>query len=81
MVETIKNLTTNSLKQQQPIQSQSFTSDSDKNNYILTARPVNYNEINLDNTSMNTSTMNDDLRDKSTGIVPKKEMIIQYWSN
>ena len=72
LVETIKNLTTNSLKQQQPIQSQSFTSDSDENNYILTARPVNYKEINLDNTNMNTSTMNDDLRDKSTDIVPKK---------
>ena len=40
LVETIKNLTTNSLKQQQPIQSQSFTSASDKNNYILTARPL-----------------------------------------
>ena len=81
LVETIKNLTTNSLKQQQPIQSQSFTSDSDENNYILTARPVNYKEINLDNTNMNTSTMNDDLRDKSTDNVPKKETIIQYWSN
>ena len=72
MVETIKNLTTNSLKRQQPKQSQSFTSVSDKNNYVLTARPVNYKEINLDNTNMNTSTMNDDLRDKSTDIVPKK---------
>ena len=81
LVETIKNLTTNSLKQQQPIQSQSFTSDSDENNYILTARPVNYKEINLDNTNMNTSTMNDELRDKSMDIVPKKETIIQYWSN
>ena len=72
MVETIKNLTANSFKQQQPIQSQSFTSVSDKNNYILTARPVNYKKINLDNTNMNTSTMNDDLRDKSTDIVQKK---------
>ena len=72
MVETIKDLTTTSLKQEQPIQSQSFTSDSDENNYILTARPVNYKEINLDNTNMNTSTMNDDLRDKSMDIVPKK---------
>ena len=81
LVETIKNLTTNSLKQQQPIQSQSFTSVSDKNNYILTVRPVNDKEINLDNNNMNTSTMNDDLRDKSIDIVPKKEMIIQYWSN
>ena len=62
-------MTTNSLKQQQPIRSQSFTSDSDENNYILTARPANYEE---NNTNMNTSTMNDDLRDKSTGIVPKK---------
>ena len=76
MVETIKNLTTNSLKQQQPIQSQSFTSDSDENNYILTARPVNYKEINLDNTNMNTSTMKDDLRDKNTDIVPKKRSSI-----
>ena len=76
MVETIKNLTTNSLKQQQPIQSQSFTSVSDKNNYILTARPVNYKEINLDNTNMNTSTMKDDLRDKNTDIVPKKRCSI-----
>ena len=41
LVET-KNLTTNSLKQQQPIQSQSFTSDSDENNYISTAGPINY---------------------------------------
>ena len=65
-------MTTNTLKQQQPIHSQSFTSGSDENNHILTARPVNYKEINLDNTNMNTSTMNDDLRDKSTGIVPKK---------
>ena len=30
---------------------------------------------------MNTSTMNDELRDKSMDIVPKKETIIQYWSN
>ena len=36
LVETIKNLATNSLKQQQSIQPQSFTSDPDKNNYILT---------------------------------------------
>ena len=54
------------------MQSQSFTSGSDENNYISTARPVNYKEINLDNTNMNTSTMNDDLHDKSTDIVPKK---------
>ena len=73
-------MTTNSLKQQQPIESQIFTSVSDKNNCILTARPVNYEEIDLDNTNMNTSTMNDDIRDKSTDIVPKN-MIIQYWSN
>ena len=50
LVETIKNLTTASLKQQQPIQSQSFTSDSDENNYILTASPANYKEISLNNT-------------------------------
>ena len=72
MVETVKNLMTNSLKQQQPIQLQSFSSDSDENNYILTARLVNYKEINLDNTNMNTSTMNDDLRDKSMDNIPKK---------
>ena len=71
MVETIKNLTKNTLKQQQPILSQSFTSDSG-NNYISTAGPVNYKQINLDNTNMNTSTMNDVLRDQSTDIVPKK---------
>ena len=80
LVEAIKNLTTNSLKQQQPLQPQSFTSDSDENTDILAARPVNYKEVNLDNTNMNTSTKNDDLRDKTTGIVPKKEMIVQYWS-
>ena len=73
-------MTTNSLKQQQPIQSQIFTSVSDKNKCILTARSVNHEEIDLDNTNMNTSTMNDDIRDKSTDIVPKN-MIIQYWSN
>ena len=73
LVETIKNFATNSLKQQQPIQSQSFTSVSDKNNDMLTARPVNYKEINLDNTNMNTSTMNDDLGDKSMNIVPPKK--------
>ena len=74
LVETIENLTASSLKQQQPIQSQSFTSVSDKNSYILTARPANYKEINLDNTNMNTSIMNDDLRDKSMDIVPKKRI-------
>ena len=42
MAETIKNVTTNGLKQQQPIQLQSFKSDSDENNYISTARPVDY---------------------------------------
>ena len=72
LVETIKILTADSLKQQQPIQTQSFKSVFDKNNYFLTIRPVNYKEINLDNTNMNTSTMNDDLRDKSTDTVPKK---------
>ena len=72
LVETIKILTADSLKQQQPIQTQSFKSVFDKNNYFLTVRPVNYKEINLDNTNMNTSTMNDDLRDKSTDTVPKK---------
>ena len=56
----------------QPIQSQSFTSDSDENHHISTVIPVNYKEINLDNTNMNTSTMKDDLRDKSTDIVLKK---------
>ena len=81
LVEGIKNLATTSLKQQQPIQSQSFTCDFEENNYILTARPVNYKGIKFNNTNMNTSTINDDLRDKSTDIVPKKEMIIQYCSN
>ena len=71
LVETIKNLTKNSLKQQS-IQSQSFTSDSDKNHQISTVSSVNYKEINLDSTNMNTSTMNDDLHDKSTDIVLKK---------
>ena len=33
LVETIKKLTRNNLKQEQPIQSQSFTSDSDENKY------------------------------------------------
>ena len=46
LVET-KNLTTNSLKQQKPIQSQSFTPDADKNDYTSTVSPVNYKEINL----------------------------------
>ena len=71
LVETIKKLTTNSLKQK-PIQSQGFTSYSNENNHISTARPVNYKEINLDNTNMNTSFMIDDLRDKSMDIVPQK---------
>ena len=70
-VETIKNLTKNSLKQQ-PIQSQSFTSYSDENHHISTVSPVNYKEINLDNTNMNTSTINVDLRDKNTDIILKK---------
>ena len=56
---------------QQPIQSQSFTSDSDEN-HISTTRPVNYKEINLDNTNLNKSIINNDFRDKSTDIVPKK---------
>ena len=71
MIETIKNLSKNSLKQQ-PIQSQSFTSNSDKNHHISTVSPVNYKEINLDKTNMNTSTMKYDLRDKSMNIVLKK---------
>ena len=57
LVETIKNLKITSFKQQEPIQSQSFTSNSDENNYILTASLVNYKKINLDNTNMNTSTI------------------------
>ena len=71
LVEAIKNLTKNSLKQQ-PIQSQSFTSDSHENHHISTVRPVNYKEINLDKTNMNTSAMNNDLHDKSADIVLKK---------
>ena len=71
LVEKIGNLTTNSLKQQ-PIQSQSFTSESEQNLHVSTAR-LYYKETNLGNTNMNTSTTNDDLRDKSTDIVPKKK--------
>ena len=43
LVETIKNLTANSLKQQQPIQSQSFTSDSMK---IIILQPLDALIIN-----------------------------------
>ena len=71
MVEAIKNLTKNSLKQQ-PIQSQSFTSDSDANHPISTVSPVYGKEINLDNTNMNTSAMNDELCNKNAHIVVKK---------
>ena len=71
LVETIKSLTRNTLKQQQ-IQLQSFTSDSDENHHISILSPVNYKEINSDNTNMNTSNMNDDLRDKIKDIVLKK---------
>ena len=79
LIEIIRNLTTYNLKQQ-PIQSQSFTYDSDKNNCISTARPKE-KEINVDNTNMNTSTIKDDFCDKSTDIVTKKATIIQYWIN
>ena len=65
----MRNLTTNSLKQESV---QSSISDSDESHHIATARPVNYKEIKLDNTNMNTSTISDDLHDKSTDIVPKK---------
>ena len=75
-----KRLDKNSLKQQ-PIQSQSFTSDSDENHHISTVSPFNYKKVNFDNTNMNISTMNDDLRDKSTDIFLKNATIIQYWSN
>ena len=71
LVEAIKNLTKNSLKQQ-PIQSQSFTSDSDANHPISTVSPVYRKEINLDNTNMNTSAMNDNLCNKNADIVVKK---------
>ena len=71
MVETIKNLTRNSLKQQ-PIQSQNFTFDPNESHHISTVSPLNYKEINLDNTNINSSTMKDDLRDKSTDIALKK---------
>ena len=71
LIETIRNLTTNSLKQR-PIQSRSFTSYSHENHHISTARPVNYNERNFGNANNNTSTTNDDLRDKSADIVPQK---------
>ena len=39
-IEAIRNLKTKSLRQQS-LQSQGFTSESDKNCHILTARPVN----------------------------------------
>ena len=65
----MRNLTTNSLKQESVLSS---ISDSDESHHIATARPVNYKEIKLDNTNMNTSTISDDLHDKSTDIVPKK---------
>ena len=65
----MRNLTTNSLKQESV---QSSISDSDESHHIATARPVNYKEIKLDNTNMSTSTISDDLHDKSTDIVPKK---------
>ena len=68
LFETIKNLTKYSLKQQ-PIQSQNFTSDSDENHHISKVSTVNYKEIDLHNTNINTSIMNDDLRNKSTDIV------------
>ena len=52
LIETIRKLTTNSLKQQ-PIQSESFTSNSDGNHHISNGRPVNDKEINLNNTNEN----------------------------
>ena len=65
----MRNLTTNSLKQESV---QSSISDSDESHHIATARPVNYKEIKLGNTNMSISTISDDLHDKSTDIVPKK---------
>ena len=71
MIGTIRNLTTNNLEQQL-LQSQSFTSNSDEDHHISIGRPVNYREINLDNTNINTSNMSEDLRDKNTDLVLKK---------
>ena len=71
MIGTIRNLTTNNLEQQL-LQSQSFTSNSDEDHHTSIARPVNYREINLDNTNINTSNMNEDIRDKNTDLVLKK---------
>ena len=76
MIETTGNLTTKSLKQQ-PIQSQSFTSESDKNCHTSSVLPENDKESNLNNTNtMNTSVVNNKLDDRSTDIISKK--IIQY---
>ena len=75
MIETTGNLTTKSLKQ--PIQSQSFTYESDKNCHTSSVLPENDKESNLNNTNtMNTSVMNNKLDDRSTDIVSKKT--IQY---
>ena len=70
MIETIGNLTTDSLKITIP--PHSLVSGFDKNHHISTSRAVSDKEINLDKTNTNTSNMNDDLRDKSTYIVPQK---------
>ena len=81
LVGTIKNLTKNSLNQQ-PIQSQSFTSEfKKKTHHISTVSPVNYKNFNLDNTNMNTSTMDDDLHNKSMDIVLKKCNDNSNWNN
>ena len=72
LIKTIRNLTTSSLKQQ-PIHSQSFTSDPDEYHHISTARPANYKEINLRNTNMSTSTINNDLREKRRYYSQKKQ--------
>lgn len=71
MIETIRELTTKSLKQQ-PIHSQSFTYVSDENYNILTPR--------LLNGIMNNSTVNDNLGDKNA-VIPKNATVIKYWSN
>ena len=68
MIKTIRNLRTNRLKQQ-PLQSQNFTTKSNKNCHIST---VNDKNGNLDNTNMNSLTKNNNLVDKSTDIALPK---------
>ena len=71
-IETLGNLTTKSVKQD-PIQSQSFTSESNENSRTLAVLPVSDKESNLYNTkTKNISDMNNKLDGKSTYITSKK---------